>query len=100
MAKAPRGAAAEHRVTLPPDLRIGSVRPTWEALAAVPARATVVIDASSVAKVDASGLQLLAAALVRLRASGSAWRWREASGVLRSAAHLAGLSSDLELEAP
>lgn len=91
-------AAGDHRITLPADLRIGSAAPTWALFVASTGVATVVIDASHVSKVDASGLQLLAAAVARLRAAGTAWRWHEASEALRGAAQLAGLAVALELE--
>lgn len=90
--------SAEHRIELPADLRIGSAVPAWGALLEAAGQATVVIDASHVSKVDASGLQLLAAAVARFRAAGTAWRWQGVPEALSGAARLAGLAAALDLE--
>ena len=98
MAKRSTKAAAEKIVTLPADLRVGTAREVWSALESAGEQATVVIDASSVSKVDASGLQLLAATVVRFRTAGVKWRWQDPSEVLHNAARLAGLNAALELQ--
>ncbi len=93
-------AGREHRVVLGEDVRIGRVREIFAALAAAGAdpKATVVIDASSVGRVDAAGLQALAACVVRWRTAGARWRWDNPAQALRTAARLAGLEATLELE--
>jgi anti-anti-sigma regulatory factor len=91
-------AVREQRVSLGADLRIGHAREIFDALAAATDKATVVIDASAVSKVDAAGLQAITAFLVRWRISGKAWRWDNATDTLRASARSAGLDSALELE--
>ena len=93
-----RATPREQRLALGPDLRIAHARDTYAALTAVRPKATVVIDASSVAKVDAAGLQALAACVARWRAAGTPWRWEAAAEPLRAAARQAGLAAALELE--
>ena len=88
----------ELRVALDADLRIGHARATFEALAAAESQATVVIDASAVSKVDAAGLQALAAVLVQWRTAGRTWRWDNPGDTLRAAARSAGLDAALGLE--
>ena len=85
------------RVTLGTDLRIAHARVVFEALEGAAARGPVEIDASEVTKVDAAGLQALAAALIRYRDAGVQWHWNDPSLALVSAARLAGLESTLEL---
>jgi anti-anti-sigma regulatory factor len=91
-------AVREHRVDLGADLRIGRAREVFDALAAAGNKATVVIDASTVAKVDAAGLQALAAHVVQWRTAGKAWRWDNPSDTLRTSARSAGLDEALGLE--
>jgi anti-anti-sigma regulatory factor len=92
-----RADSSGTRVTLGPDLRIAHAREIFEALEGAAARGPVEIDASEVAKVDAAGLQALAAALIRFREAGVQWRWNDPSLALISAAKMAGLESTLEL---
>ena len=75
-----RGKPKEQRLALGEDLRIGRV------------------DASLVAKVDAAGLQALAACAARWRADGISWRWEQPAEPLKSAARQAGLEAALGLE--
>ena len=91
-------ASREQRVAVGEDLRIGRARAVFESLDAVPPRATVVIDASSVSKIDAAGLQALAACVGRWRAAGRAWRWDNPAEPLQAAARQAGLEATLGLE--
>lgn len=91
-------AVREHRVALGADLRIGRAREIFDALAAASDKATVVIDASAVAKVDAAGLQALAAHLVQWRTAERPWRWDNPSDTLRASARSAGLDGALGLE--
>lgn len=88
----------EKRVALGEDLRIGHARETFELLAAIAPRATVVIDASAVSRVDAAGLQALAACLVQWRTAGTAWRWDNPTHALGAAARSAGLAAVLGIE--
>jgi len=88
----------EKRVVLGEDLRIGHARETFEALAAITTKTTVVIDASGVSRVDAAGLQALAACLVQWRTAGIAWRWDNPAHALGAAARSAGLAGVLGIE--
>lgn len=93
-----RGKVREQRLALGEDLRIAHAREVFDALAESDPQATVVIDASSVAKVDAAGLQAIAARVARWNASGLQWRWEKPAEALRCAARQAGLESALRLE--
>jgi anti-anti-sigma regulatory factor len=93
-----RGKVREHHLALGEDLRIARSRELFDSLSAAPPKATVVIDASSVAKVDAAGLQALAACMGRWRAAGTSWRWEKPAEPLKAAARLAGLGEALRLE--
>jgi len=98
MARANRSkAVAVRQVVLAEDLRIANARATFESLAALPATGALEIDASQVARVDAAGLQALAAALARLRAAGVEARWKAPAPALAAAAALAGLDAALAL---
>ncbi|APV51173.1 hypothetical protein BWI17_16690 [Betaproteobacteria bacterium GR16-43] len=88
----------EKRVVLGEDLRIGHARETFESLAAIAPKATVVIDASAVSRVDAAGLQALAACLVQWSTAGTVWRWDNPAHALSAAARTAGLATVLGLE--
>jgi anti-anti-sigma regulatory factor len=94
-AKKPAGPVA---VALGPDLRIARAGEVFAAILAARSANEVLLDGGEVAKVDAAGLQALAAALVTLRTAGVAWRWQTASGTLSSAAALAGLDATLQIE--
>jgi anti-anti-sigma regulatory factor len=85
-------------IALGADLRIGQARDLHARLLAARKAGEVVLDGAEVAKVDAAGLQALAAALVTLRTAGVAWRWQTPSGTLSAAAALAGLEATLQLE--
>jgi len=91
-------AVREQRIALGADLRIGRASEIFEALAAATDNATVVIDASAVSKVDAAGLQALAAFVVQWRTAGKPWRWDNPTDTLRASARSAGLDSALGLE--
>ena len=95
---AKRGSAPrESRVMLGEDLRIGRAREVHAALSKVKPRVTAVIDASTVSRVDAAGLQAIAACVVQWRTAGLAWRWDNPAQTLRAAAALAGLEEALGL---
>jgi anti-anti-sigma regulatory factor len=98
MARANRSKAGTVRqVVLAEDLRVANARATFESLAAHPGTGTLEIDASQVARIDAAGLQALAAALGRLRAAGVEARWKAPAPALAAAAALAGLEAILAL---
>jgi anti-anti-sigma regulatory factor len=98
MATKKRGAAPrEQRIALGEDLRIGRAREVFEALDSAKPNVTVVIDAAAVARVDAAGLQALAACVVRWRTAGREWRWDNPAHALRAAAVQAGLDATLGL---
>jgi anti-anti-sigma regulatory factor len=92
------GAGGPVAIVLGPDLRIAQAGDVFARIVAARGAREVVLDAAEVAKVDAAGLQALAAALVTLRTAGVAWRWHTASGTLSSAAALAGLGAILQIE--
>lgn len=88
-------------VALAADLRIASAREAYESLERA-ARGTgplVAIDASGVEKVDAAGIQAVAAGVQAIRRSGKALTWKACSAPLRSASELLGLAGTLELPA-
>lgn len=86
------------RVSLGSDLRIGSVAELRGRLdAAAGGGRPLAIDASEITKIDAAGLQLLAATAVRFRTAGVAWRWHNPSAALVGAAQVLGLDGALEL---
>jgi anti-anti-sigma regulatory factor len=91
-------ASREQRVALGEDLRISRAREIFAGLEGGDPKATAVIDASLVAKVDAAGLQALAVCVGRWRAAGRAWRWDQPAQPLKAAARLAGLEAALGLE--
>ena len=93
-----RGKVREQRLALGEDLRIARAREVFDLLTGADPKATVVIDASSVAKVDAAGLQALAACVGRWRAAGTPWRWDNPTEPLKAAARQAGLGTALGLE--
>jgi anti-anti-sigma regulatory factor len=96
----PRRAKAARPVVvaLGADLRIAQAGDTFARILAARESGEVLLDGAEVAKVDAAGLQALAAALVTLRTAGVSWRWQTASGTLSSAATLAGLGETLRIE--
>jgi len=85
-------------IDLGADLRIGQARDLYSRLLAAREAGEVLLDGAEVAKVDAAGLQALAAALVTLRTAGVACRWQNPSGTLSAAAALAGLEATLQLK--
>jgi anti-anti-sigma regulatory factor len=85
-------------VALGPDLRIARAGEVFARITAARGAPEVVLEGGEVAKVDAAGLQALAAALVTLRTAGVSWRWQTASGTLASAVALAGLGLTLQIE--
>jgi anti-anti-sigma regulatory factor len=60
----------------------------------------VIIDGGAVRRIDAAGLQLLTAFVLREVAAGRQVEWRAASGELRQAAATLGLLQVLALDAP
>ena len=98
MARANRSNDEARLVALGEDLRIAHAAATFETLATAAAGGTVAIDASQVARVDAAGLQALAAGLARLHAAGIECRWQQVSATLSTAASLAGLGAALALK--
>ena len=91
-------AAGPVTIALGPDLRIAQAGDAFQRILAARGAREVLLDGGEVAKVDAAGLQALAAALVTLRTAGVGWRWQTASGTLSSAAALAGLGATLRIE--
>jgi anti-anti-sigma regulatory factor len=91
-------AAGPVQVALGEDLRIAMAGEVHARILAARAAGEAVLDGGAVARVDAAGLQALAAALVILRTAGVRWRWHAASGTLCAAAALAGLGTTLNLE--
>jgi anti-anti-sigma regulatory factor len=91
--------ATETTVSLGSDLRIGRAGELFAMLesAADPVR-VVLIDGSSVSKVDTAGIQALAVVIIRFRAAGTAWRWHNSSATLASAAKMLGLEDILGLQ--
>jgi anti-anti-sigma regulatory factor len=85
------------RVSLGDDLRIGRAREILDLLAAPADGASVEIDASQVARVDAAGLQALVAGVTRLRAAKVALTWHDVPESLESAASTAGLAALLKI---
>ena len=93
-----RGKIRQATVSLGSDLRIGRAREVFDALVAQEKSSVVVIDAADVNKVDAAGVQLLVAAIVRYRTAGAKWRWHNLNPSLSNAARLLGLSDALEMK--
>jgi anti-anti-sigma regulatory factor len=98
MAARTRSRPEARRIALGEDLRIGSARAAYQSLIAAADSGTLEIDATKVARVDAAGLQALAAGVAALHAKGVKCRWSEVSGALSGAAALAGLGPALGLE--
>jgi anti-anti-sigma regulatory factor len=98
MASRTRSRPEARKLVLGSDLRIADARAAFESLAGQAAHGAVEIDASQVARVDAAGLQALAAAIARMRASRVKCRWTAVSGTLAGAAALSGLARALGIE--
>jgi anti-anti-sigma regulatory factor len=79
------------------DLRIGRAREVADLLSQAATEGVVEIDAAQVERVDAAGLQALAAGIARLRAAHVTCRWGAVSPTLSSSAAVSGLASALEL---
>lgn len=93
-----RRKAAETTASLGSDLRIGRAREVFNVLSDAGKASTVVVDVTDVSKIDAAGVQLLAAAIVRYRTAGSVWRWHNLSPALLSAVNLLGMGDALEMK--
>ncbi len=90
----------ECEVTLPTHLDIASVtefKPVL--LEALNSEGGIVVQAASVARADAIGLQLLLAFKLETQRRGVAMRWQEPSDVLVEAAQLIDLEQHLALTA-
>ena len=106
MARKPAAAKPKRRkaaggpatIALGADLRIGQAGEVFARIVAAQGASEAVLDGSEIARIDAAGLQALAAALVTLRTAGTGWRWQTPSGTLTAAAALAGLGTTLKLE--
>ena len=89
-------APVPHR--LPSDLRIAACPAERDALLVALGRdGPLVLDGSAVTRVDATGLQLLAALFRDRRERRAAVSWSAASDPLRTAAALCGLAELLSL---
>lgn len=97
MAARSRSRPSARTVALGDDLRIAHARATFETLAGAAQDGVVEIAGAQVTRVDAAGLQALAAAIARLRAAGVSCRWEKPSEALVAAARVAGLEGALEL---
>jgi anti-anti-sigma regulatory factor len=99
-ARRPRDATADAPVPhrLAADLRICACPAERDALLVALGRdGPIVLDGSAVTRIDATGLQLLAALFRDRRARGAAVSWSAASEALRTAASLCGLAELLSL---
>ena len=95
MARRPKARSDARRVALAEDLRIAGARAAYESLAGE--AGDLEIDGSRVARIDAAGLQALAAGIGRARARGASCLWHAPSATLVAAAALAGLDGALGL---
>ena len=95
MARRSKARPEARRIALAEDLRIGGAREAYAALSG--GRGDLEIDGSRVARIDAAGLQALAAGIGRARAQGASCQWHEPSAALLAAAALAGLEGALGL---
>ena len=93
-----RARSEPRRVSLGDDLRIARAREVWALLSASPAAREVEIDASQVGRVDAAGLQALAAGVAALGAAKVRIRWSAVSPVLEASIALTGFASALEMK--
>jgi anti-anti-sigma regulatory factor len=95
VARRSRDPHAARCIVLGEDLRIANARAAYDDI--VSSEGRVELDAAAVARIDAAGLQALAAAVIRLDAAKVAWAWRDVSPALATSATLAGLSGTLRL---
>jgi len=93
-----RSRSEARRISLGEDLRIARAREVAAIVCAAADAGSLEIDGSQVARVDAAGLQALAAGFARLRVAKVSVRWSEPSAALFASAALAGLAGALELE--
>jgi anti-anti-sigma regulatory factor len=84
-------------VRLGDDLRITQARATYESIVACIEREDVTIDAAKVARIDAAGLQAIAAGIARLHAADVRLQWVHVPDALAHAAALAGIDEVLQL---
>ena len=84
-------------VRLGEDLRVAQARATYESIAACIERKDVTIDAAKVARIDAAGLQSIAAGIAQLHAANVRLEWVHVPDALANAAVLAGIDEALQL---
>jgi len=89
--------AAESVIELAGDLRIAQAAEVFDRFSAADRAIPLTLDATSVTKVDAAGLQAVLAALLAMRKAGGRWRWHNPSVSLCQAAELLDLKGALEL---
>ena len=85
-------------ILLPRSLDISAVRAVATELQAALAVGELTINASELAKLDASGLQLLCAAANAARAGGTRLIWKAVPPVLTDGARTLALTASLGLE--
>lgn len=104
MAESEHGAEIEahsgQSIVLKGTLSVAQAQELYREWSLIPARKVPVVwDASGVRRVDTAVMQLLAVFCRTLRAENLSWRWAAAAPVLREAAHLLGLETELGLDA-
>jgi anti-anti-sigma regulatory factor len=85
------------RISLGDDLRIARAREVLQIFVDARGAGQVEIDAAAVERIDAAGLQALAAGIASLREAKVERRWGTVSPALAAAAALAGFEGPLEL---
>ncbi len=103
MAELEHGSEVEARsgqsIVLKGTLGVAQAHQLYREWSSIPARRVPVVwDAGGVRRVDTAVVQLLAVFCRTLRAENLSWRWAAAAPVLREAAHLLGLETELGLE--
>ena len=86
-------------VVCPKELNIAHAAAFRDELLKVPAKGPVVIDVSSIQRIDGAGAQILLAFVQHLSAQGREWSWSERADVVDRAAETLGLSEALQLSA-
>jgi len=98
----PRSASPARRspavVVLGVDCTLRQAVPLKTLLLDADASSAIILDGRAVQRIDAAGLQLLAALAVRESAAGRPLQWNAASRELRAACARAGLTAVLALD--
>ncbi len=89
---------ASMTITLPADLRIGAAAAVYAELRGVSADQALILDASTITKIDAAGLQSVLAALLN-REPASKWSWAAPSEPFLRATRVLGLHDAMALPA-